>query len=87
MKGSGTILSIDETSSQVFVSGDIESLALNGDFFVDLKNSIILIVTNVDDKVVSKQISVDQLSEGMSIDAYISDEVEGCHPADALLVR
>jgi hypothetical protein len=83
-KISGTIAAVDEINAQVTVT--VQSDTFSGDVCVATTDSIIFILAIVDGKVVSKQITLDQLRAGMLVDAYVNDEIDGCYPADALLV-
>lgn len=58
----------------------------SGDVCVDTNNAIIFILAIVDGKVVSKEITFDDLQENMSVDIYGKDDGLGCVAADVILV-
>lgn len=83
-KLSGTIAAIDEVGSQLTVLADMGDTT--GDVCVDTADAIIFILAIVDGKVVTKEISINDLQLDMPIDVYGEDDGAGCVAADVILV-
>ena len=84
-KISGTIFDVPETGSQITVLTDNYN-GMSGEVCVETKDAIIFILAIVDGKVVSKEITIANLVNGMPIDVYGEDDGLGCVAADAILV-
>ena len=86
-KVSGTIAAITKTESQITVAA-VDYNGFDGDVCVDIDidETIIFILAVVDGKVVSKEITINELTVDMPIDVYGQDDGLSCVAADVILV-
>ena len=84
-KISGTIAAINKTESQITVTA-VNYNGFNGDVCVDINETIIFILGIVDKKVVTKEITINELQVDMPIDVYGQDNGLSCISADVILV-
>jgi hypothetical protein len=83
-KFSGIIAAIDTVAGQVTVTVDTSSFS--GDVCFAVDQALMFLLTEVDDKIVSDEIAIEELAVGMSVDVYAEDEGLGCISADVVLV-
>lgn len=83
-KISGTIAAINKDKSQITVT--VVSDVFSGDVCVDVKQAALFILDIVDGKVVSKEISINELQADMLIDVYGQAKDMGCVLADVVLL-
>ena len=83
-KFSGIIAAIDTVEGQITVS--VDKGAFSGDVCFDIDQAYMFKLTEVDDKIRSDEITIDDLAVGMSVDVYGEDEGHSCISADVVLV-
>ena len=83
-KFSGIIAAIDTIDGQITVS--VDKGAFSGDVCFDIDEAHMFKLTEVDDKIRSDEIAMDDLAVGMSVDVYGEDEGHSCISADVVLV-
>ena len=83
-KYSGIIAAIDTLAGQVTVS--VESDAFTGDVCFAVDQAMMFLLTEVDDKIISDEIAIEELADGMSVDVYAKDAGLGCISTDVVLV-
>ena len=83
-KYSGIIAAIDTVAGQVTVS--VESDAFTGDVCFAVDQAMMFLLTEVDDKIISDEIAIEELADGMSVDVYAKDAGLGCISTDVVLV-
>ena len=83
-KYSGIIAAIDTVAGQVTVS--VESDAFTGDVCFAVDQAMMFLLTEVDDKIISDEIAIEELAVGMSVDVYAKDAGLSCISTDVVLV-
>lgn len=83
-KISGTIAAIDTVAGQITVT--VVTEGFSGDVCFAVDQALMFLLTEVDDKIISDEIAIDELTVGMSVDVYGEDEGLSCISADVVLV-
>jgi len=83
-KFSGIIAAIDTVAGQITVS--VDTGGFSGDVCFAVDQALMFLLTEIDGKIISDEIAIEDLAVGMSVDVYAEDEGLGCTFADVVLV-